>query len=178
MRYKGIIIALVGIFLAIVLSKVPAFHNFIKGFAEFGYLGVIVVGIFFVSTFTVATSLLALVYLLGFYNPFYIALLAGFGAVIGDLLIFRFVRDNLSDELKTVAYKIPYFRDKRIIKLIHNHYFAWILPFVGAVIIASPFPDEIGVSLLGLSKVAKWRFVIISFLLNTVGIFVLLLLFA
>ena len=42
---------------------------------------------------------------------------------------------------------------------------------IGAIIIASPFPDEIGVSLMGISKMKTYQFILISFLLNAIGIF-------
>src|SRR3989344_5750951 len=45
---------------------------------------------------------------------------------------------------------------------------------VGAILIASPLPDEIGVSLMGLSKISTIRFVILSFVLNATGIFLIL----
>jgi hypothetical protein len=43
----------------------------------------------------------------------------------------------------------------------------------GAVIIASPLPDEAGVSLLSLSKLKNWQFILLSFVLNATGIFII-----
>jgi len=45
---------------------------------------------------------------------------------------------------------------------------------VGALIIISPLPDELGVSLMGISKLKWYRFLLLSFTLNTLGIFFLL----
>jgi len=47
----------------------------------------------------------------------------------------------------------------------------WTLPVIGAIIIASPFPDEIGVSLVGISKIKTYQFLLVSFILNAIGIF-------
>jgi uncharacterized membrane protein YdjX (TVP38/TMEM64 family) len=47
------------------------------------------------------------------------------------------------------------------------------LPIIGALIIISPFPDEIGIGLMGLSKIKKWQFMLISFALNSLGIFII-----
>jgi hypothetical protein len=51
--------------------------------------------------------------------------------------------------------------------------FYWFVPFFGAVIIASPFPDEIGVSMLGMSKLGSRYFLLISFVFNSLGIFII-----
>jgi len=57
--------------------------------------------------------------------------------------------------------------------LFRSPYFSWLLPFIGATIIALPVPDEIGVSMLGLSKIRPWQFFIVTFALNSLGIFVI-----
>lgn len=44
--------------------------------------------------------------------------------------------------------------------------------YTGAFIIASPFPDEMRIGLIGASKLKNWQFLILSFLLNSIGIFV------
>jgi uncharacterized membrane protein YdjX (TVP38/TMEM64 family) len=69
---------------------------------------------------------------------------------------------------------VPYFRHKHLLRIFQNKYLAWFLPVAGAIIIASPFPDEVGVSLMGLSKIKPWRFALLSFILNTAGIYILL----
>jgi hypothetical protein len=40
----------------------------------------------------------------------------------------------------------------------------------GAVIIASPFPDEIGVSLMGMARMSGLAFVALTYVLNAAGI--------
>jgi len=58
-------------------------------------------------------------------------------------------------------------------KILHTKYFAWTLPVIGALIILSPLPDELGVSLLGLSEVKTRKFFLISLASHTVGMFLL-----
>ncbi len=80
------------------------------------------------------------------------------------------MKDKVAEEL------IPIFQSiggNHIRKLFHTPYFAWFIPIIGAVIIASPLPDEIGVSILGISKMKNWKFLLLSFFLNTVGIFII-----
>jgi hypothetical protein len=50
----------------------------------------------------------------------------------------------------------------------------WLLPLVGAIIIASPLPDEPGVAMLGISKIRRWVFTVVVFFLNTIGVYFLM----
>ena len=44
---------------------------------------------------------------------------------------------------------------------------------MGGLIIASPFPDELGIGLLGFSKMRTRWFVLLSFTFNFIGIFLI-----
>lgn len=46
--------------------------------------------------------------------------------------------------------------------------------YIGAFIIASPFPDEIGVSLMGISKLKTYQFLLIAFALNILAVFLII----
>lgn len=170
-KYKNILIVLLGIVFALVLSQVEASRIFLLHLGGFGYIGAFLAGILFVSTFTVATGTLILLVLAGQLHPLEIGLMAGLGAMVGDLIIFRFVKDSLSKEIEDVYNYLD--RKQHIKKLFHTKYFSWMLPILGAIIIASPLPDELGVSLIGISKMNTARFVVISFLLNSLGIFLI-----
>jgi len=170
-KYKNLTILFFGIILAIVLSQIESFHSFLLHLNNFGYIGAFVAGIFFVSIFTVATSALVLLTLVEFLSPVEIALIAGLGAVVGDLLIFHLIKDNLFNEIKEIYTKID--RRNHLKKLFHSKYFNWMLPIIGAIIIASPLPDELGVSLMGLSKIRTPKFIFISYILNSIGLFLI-----
>ncbi|MBI2590893.1 MAG: hypothetical protein HYW33_03385 [Candidatus Blackburnbacteria bacterium] len=101
-----------------------------------------------------------------------VALAAGLGAVVSDFFIFKFVKNNLVREVQPLYNTLG---GKGINHVLHTRYFSWTLPFVGALIIASPLPDEIGVSLMGLSKMKAWQFLAISFALNALGITLVIL---
>ncbi len=174
MRYQGIFLLILGVIIALFLSQQDFFYHFIGSLGSMGYLGSFLLGIFFVSSISVATSILGLLQLAEIQNIALIAISAGIGAVIGDLVIFKFVRDNLNQDLKSLFDKIPSIRRRHMIRLFETKYLAWFLPFAGGVIIASPLPDELGVSLMGISKISKFRFVLISFILNTLGIYLML----
>jgi hypothetical protein len=168
-KYKNLTILFFGIVLAIILSQVESFHSFLLHLNGLGYLGAFIAGILFVSTFTVATSALVLLTLAEVLSPIEIALIAGLGAVVGDLLIFHLIKDSLFDEIKYIYNKIDHKNNLK--KLFHSKYFNWMLPIIGAIIIASPLPDEVGVSLMGLSKLSTPKFIFISYILNSIGLF-------
>lgn len=138
---------------------------------NFGYLGAFISGILFVSSFTVATSVLIIITLAETISPLKLSLIAALGSVFGDLIIFRFVKDNLSQEIKEIYKHIGI--NKSIERIFNSKLFNWTLPVMGALLIALPFPDELGISLLGLSDVSRVKFICISFLLNLVGIFII-----
>ncbi len=171
--YKNTALLILSLILLFYFGRTDFIQNIIKTIGNLGYLGAFIMGIFFVSIFTVAPSIIVLYNLADFLNPIYIALFAGTGAALGDYIIFRFLKDKVFQELNPIFNKIGGSFTK---KLFLTPYFIWLLPFLGAFIIASPLPDEAGISLMGLSKIKNWQFLSIFFLLNTIGIFIIILL--
>lgn len=171
LRYKNLIIVFVGLLGALLLSRFEAFHSFLLHLGNLGYVGAFIAGILFVSTFTVATGALILLVLAETLSPIEIGLIAGLGAVVGDMTIFHFVRDNLASEITDIYNHFD--RENHLKKIFHSKYFSWTLPVFGSLIIASPLPDELGVSLMGISKTNSLKFALISYILNSVGIFLI-----
>lgn len=145
--------------------------NVIAGIGDLGYLGAFLTGIFFVSTFTVAPASVVLFYLAKELAPLEVALLAGLGGVVGDYVIFRFLKDRVFEELRPVFMRLG---GVRLSQLITTPFFAWFAPVFGAIIMASPLPDEIGVGLLGISKLKTWQFLTLSLVLNSLGILIII----
>lgn len=167
-KYKNLTIFFLSVIFALALTRFEDFHTFLLNLGSFGYLGAFAAGVLFVSTFTVATGAVILLILAETLSPWEIGLIAGLGAVAGDFTIFRFIKYGLNEELKLIY---NHFKNDKLNHLLHTKYFRWSLPVIGALIIASPLPDEIGVSLLGISKMKTYQFLIISFILNAIGIF-------
>lgn len=170
-KYKNLTFFFFSFFLAFFLFQQPSFHSLLLNLGNFSYLGAFIAGTLFISTFTVATGGTILIILTEKLSPLEIALIAGLGGAVGDLTIFKLVKDGLSNGLKEIYDKI----DSRhhLIKILHTRYFSWTLPVLGAVIIASPFPDEIGITLLGISKMKTYKFFLLALLLDTIGIFLI-----
>ena len=147
-------------------------QSFVSAIGGFGYFGSFISGIFFVSIFTVAPASAILFDIAKTLDPLTVAITAGIGAVIGDYMIFRFMKDKVFEELSPLVKKNG---GSFIAGLFSSPFFAWAIPILGAFIIASPLPDEVGIGLMGLSKVKNWQFLLITFLLNAAGIFLVII---
>jgi len=168
-HYKNLTYLALSILLALLLLQINVFRSWLSHLGNLGYIGAFIGGMLFISTFTVSIGTVILFALAKYLNPIEIGLIAGLGAVIGDLFVFRFIR---SQELnKEIKHFFDYFGGDKISHLIHSKYFSWTLPVIGALIIASPLPDELGVSLMGISRMKTYKFILLSFILNSLGIF-------
>jgi hypothetical protein len=170
-HYKNIALISAGFLLALALVFSGVIHTITDAFLAHGilaYIGAVLAGFLFSSTFTASIGG-ALLFSLGRHLHFIeIAALGALGSVICDLIILKFVRSAIADELEdflTEYFRLDYF--KRMIK---TRYFKWTLPVLGAALIVSPLPDEIGVSLMGLTTMTQRKFIAVSYVLNFVGI--------
>ena len=142
-------------------------HTLIISTANFAYVGSFIAGLFFTSILTTAPAT-AVLGALSLEVPLWsIALFGAVGAVCGDYVLFWLIRDQIS---KDVEYLVLHSGLKRFQALFKTRLFHRLLPFVGALIIASPLPDELGLALLGISNVRPERFMLISFVMNYIGI--------
>lgn len=167
-RFRNTALLVVSVIVICFLAGTSWASGALRGLAEFGYVGAFVAGILFVSTFTVGIAGIVLFFLAQELNPLVVAFVAGGGAMIGDFLIFRYFRDYVFEELRPIFKKLGV---HPIARIMSTPYFAWILPVIGALIIASPFPDEIGIGLMGISRMKSWQFLFLAFMLNSAGIF-------
>lgn len=170
-RYKNLTLLFLGIGTFFILAQNNTFKAALVGLGEWGYLGAIICGVFSVMTFTAAPALLVLYDLSTRLNLVELALLTGLGAVIGDFIIFTFFKNQVFTELEPLIKRLSH---SPVSHLLHSKYFVWLMPVIGAIILASPLPDELGVPLLSMHKIKKWQFIILSFSLNTVGVLILI----
>ncbi len=168
--YKNtlMLLASFGLLYAIADTAIVAFA--IDRIISYGYLGAFAAGMFSVSAFTVVPATYVLVQFTDLTLPL-VALCAATGSVAGDMLLFRFFRDGVYGELRPIVQKIG---GRKLIKTLRHPKLSWLAIGMGALIIASPLPDEIGVGLMGLSRISSWRFAAFSFALNVVGIITIL----
>ncbi len=167
---KDLLFILLGIIIAILLSWSGFLDNLIH-FLGNGIVASFVAGIFFTSVFTIAPSSVALSRLVETMPVHTLAVWGALGALCGDLILFFFIRDRFSEDLKR-SLKPSFI--KHIVHSFHFGFLKWLSPIIGALIIASPLPDEAGLTLMGLSKTRTVFLVPISFAMNMLGIYLLI----
>ena len=162
------VIILLSILLALVLVKTDVLIKLLTSTRELEFLGSFVAGLFFTSIFTVVPAAVALGEIARTDSIVLTAFFGAIGAVIGDLFIFRFIKDKLSEHLLELLKHQGGFKRLRV--LLKLKYFRWLTFLIGGLIIVSPLPDELGISILGFSRTRVWPFIILSFVANFIGI--------
>lgn len=167
-----LIIDIIGISISIVLAILLARSGFIEQLltGKWILLESFIAGLFFTSAFTTAPAIAALGEIAqNAPSVWHVALAGGLGALVGDLIIFRIMRDRLEQDI--------YYALGRGGKMLHTilkvKLFRWITFFLGALIIASPLPDELGLMMMGLSRERISIFIPTSFIFNSLGIFII-----
>lgn len=127
----------------------------------------ITAGVFYTSFLTSPISVAMLVILAEQSNPILTAALAGLGAVLGDFLIVKFFRERISSELNEFSKQFHLQKVKAVLQKLHLDF---LTPLIGAIIVASPLPDELGLMMLGASKLRYREIALLSYVLNTAGI--------
>src|SRR3989344_203678 len=172
-HYKNLTYLSVSIIIAIFLLQNKDFQTMLHGLGEWGYVGALLGGMFFSSTFTVSIgSVILFVLANNHLSSIEIAIFGAIGSVLCDFIIFQAIRSHgLIDEIKHV---FEFMGGEKLHHLLNTKYFTWTLPVAGAIIIASPLPDEVGVSLMGISHMRPSRFLLLSFGLNFTGILIII----
>lgn len=158
---------IISISLAWFLVKSGVLHDWIAIVLPHRFIGEFIAGMLYTSFLTSPLSLAMLLVIAGQGNPIIIALLGGLGASFGDLLLVRFFRDNYKEEVDGVSRELQL---QKIDNFLKKYQAEFLIPLLGAIIIASPFPDEIGLLMLGISKLEYKQIALVSFILNSAGI--------
>ncbi|MFH0957048.1 MAG: hypothetical protein V1813_04270 [Candidatus Aenigmatarchaeota archaeon] len=145
------------------------FHDVL---VSLGYAGSFIAGIFYSYGFTGAPAAAVFLIMAHEQNIILAAVLGGLGSLFTDMVLFKVIRHSFNDEIDMLAKeKLIVGAGRRLPKALRRH----ILTAVAFFIIASPLPDEIWVSMLACEKWISTRlFSVLSFALNTSGIFIVL----
>lgn len=133
-----------------------------------GYLGTFIVGILFSYGFTAAPAT-ALFLIIGQEQTWWIAALVGAaGSVLGNVLIFHFVRYSLADEIERLEKTRSLRRIEHAVPRRLKHF---IIPVLAGFIMASPLPDEVALSLLMFTHhISTKELIAASWILHVIGI--------
>ena len=175
-KYPKIAILIATILLAYFIFHNPATQDFVQHLDSFSYLGIFFAGLLFSFGFT--TPLAG-----GFFltvqpqNIFVAAIVGGFGALLADLTIFKIIRFSFIDEFNQIK-KSQFAKGFQNImeKSLPQKIKLYLFYAIAGIIIASPLPDEVGVTMLaGITKINIQTLALISFACNTLGILLILL---
>jgi uncharacterized membrane protein YdjX (TVP38/TMEM64 family) len=137
-----------------------------------GYLGSFLAGLIYAYAFTAAPATFILLMLGREQSLIFASLIAGVGALISDLLIFHFIKRGFSDEVHMMSEEKLV---KRVNGIIPDFIRKYVYLILASVLIASPLPTELGVTLMAsATAVSSRRFAIIAYILHTTGIFIIL----
>ena len=165
---QDIALILFSVLIAVLLVRTNVLANLLASMGELEILGAFIAGMFFTSIFTTAPAMAALGGISLLQGIFSTALFGAIGSVVGDLIIFRFVRYRISSHISEMLAHRSIWR--RFHLLFKRRFFRWITFLAGGLILASPLPDELGVTVLGFSKIRVRYFALLSFTFNFLGI--------
>lgn len=176
-KYPKLFIMILMILISYFIFSNPAVSEQIKLLSDFGYAGTFFAGILTVFGFTAPLGF-GLLIDLNISNIWIGTIIGGIGATVGDLLIFKTIKFSFMDEFEELERTGAIKKIREIVKknkhILIKHYLLYI--FAG-IVIATPLPDELGVSMLaGLTTIKPLKFMIISFLLHAAAVFVFLIL--
>lgn len=171
-RYPKFFILILTFVLAYIIFSAKELQFIHTIISSSGYVGAFVSGILFSYSFTAGISTASFLILGKANNIFLTGIIGGLGALFGDYIIFKFIRHSLKDEVELMS------QEKIIIAIfsrIHSKIKKTMLIIMSCIIIASPFPDELGIFILAATtKISERTFSAISYTLNTAGILIIL----
>jgi len=172
-RYRYLVLFSLGIILAIFILSNNAITSLLSRASEWSYFGAFVTGIFYTYSISSPPASVVFFEVSKGLNPFIAAALGGLGAMLGDFIIFKFIKTDILPEARLLAkdLRIPRIKSHKLIHMIHK-----IAPFVAGFIIASPLPDELGAAMFGAIEYDTKKFLLISWTCNTLGLLAIALL--
>ncbi len=178
-KYPKLCLLLCSFVLAYVLYHLGVFDWLGHALNGRGYLSMFLGGLLFSFGFTTPFGIGIFVAMAPEVHPLIAAPLAGVGALLSDLLIFQLIRFSVfHDEIHQLKSTNLFLRVHALLhhKRISDRVRRSLLWSFAGLVIASPLPDEFGVALIsGITKMKGTHFGLLCFLLNTVGVLLILL---
>lgn len=132
------------------------------------FVAVLIFGAMYSSILTVAPATVGLVELAHAGVPIpLLALVGGFGATLSDISLFQIIKFGFIDELIAYFQRHSQGAFNRLFKI---KLFKFLLVVIGALSIATPIPDEIGLAMMGIGRAKIRTVALVGFVFNTLGI--------
>ena len=173
--YPKLTIYILAIAVSYFIFQIPSVLQFVSSFDNLLYIPVFIGGLLYTVGFTAPIST-------GFFlalhpsNILIASLIGAAGALITDIALFSFIRLSFMDEFRLLERSSLIKHIMSGVRMIFPKKLRSFLVYIFvAIIIASPLPDELGVALLaGFTKFHPYSFMTMSYIGNTLGIFILL----
>lgn len=176
--YPKLTLYIIAIILAYFFFQIPSVSQAIQSFNGIEYLPIFFGGLLFSAGFTTPLATGFFLSIDPSINLYSAALVGGLGALIADLGIFSFIKLSFMDEFHKIE-KTSFIRHiiEGTKKIFSKKIRTFLVYFLACVIIASPLPDELAITLLaGFTRIHPYGFAVIGYLGNTLGIYLMLLL--
>lgn len=162
------------IILAIYIHKSQAADFLISYFSGVNFIpAAFVMGFLFSLTFTTAIATSVFIVLAETtHNPYLIALVGGIGSIAANGILYKFLKDEIIEDIKVLE---PQYAKKIAHRIMHSKLFVGVIPYIAALTLASPLPDEIGIAMLAGSNYKYTKFFLLSFGLHIIGILLIVL---
>ena len=171
-KHHKLLLLILSIILAYFLFQESYFDPLREFILKTGYFGTFVAGIFFSYGFTSAPATAVFLLIAKEQNLWLAVIIGGLGSLVGNFFIFNFIKKYFKDDIKKVA------KQKLVLYVEHklSHKIRKYVALASAgIILASPLPDEIGISMLAFTHmVSPKEFYIASFILHSLGILVII----
>lgn len=159
------------LFLALIATGVVAW--LLDSIEQLGYVGAFIGGALSVSLFTTAPAVVVLVDMAA--QPSLqllpLAIAATVGTVVGDAIILRFLENKMTVELRPLIRRL---KIDVLVAHLRRSRLRWVLILAGAIVLASPLPDEAGLALMSISKLGRHHVLLICLVLNFIGVWLLM----
>lgn len=174
-KYPKLFLLVFSIIFAYCIFSHPTINTWMAQLNILSYLGIFIAGLLLAFGFSAPFGVGILITAQP-ENILLATFIAGIGAMISDMIIFKTIKFSFMNEFEQLKKTKTAHFIKKIARMnksvLIRHYFLYI--FAG-IIIATPLPDEIGVSMLaGLTTVNPKKLAIISFILHSLAIFLIL----
>ncbi|MBX4196215.1 hypothetical protein KW805_01360 [Candidatus Pacearchaeota archaeon] len=176
-RYPKLTLLIILVAVAYYLFTIPTVVLYLSSLGNLKYWGILIAGLLFSFGFSTPFAV-GLFLTLKPDNILLAAIIGGAGAMLSDLSIFSFIRLTFMDEFQRLEKVKPVaFMEREFHQILPKRLQRYLLYACAGFIIASPLPDELGVTLLsGFSTIKTRSFILFSFIFNALGIFLMFLL--
>ncbi len=178
-KFPKLLVFIASVVFAYVLLKMGAFDWIEAHLDGASYASMLLAGFLFSFGFTSPLAAIYFFEVSHLVHPLPAALLAAVGATLSDVSIFQFTKLSFHDEILRL-------KETRLLRSMHaifhherishecRNALRWIL---ACIVIASPLPDEVGMTfIVGFTHIKGWKLTSLCFVLNAVGILVIMLL--